>query len=31
MQAVYHVPTADGEDPEKSIPLALQRIFYKLQ
>jgi len=30
-KAVYHVPTADGEDPEKSIPLALQRIFYKLQ
>jgi len=30
-KAVYHMPTADGEDPEKSIPLALQRIFYKLQ
>lgn len=23
--------TTDGEDPESSIPLALQRIFYKLQ
>lgn len=31
LQAVYHMPTTDGEDPEKSIPLSLQRIFYKLQ
>ena len=23
--------TTDGEDPENSIPLSLQRIFYKLQ
>lgn len=30
-QAVYHMPTTDTEDPEKSIPLAMQRIFYKLQ
>ena len=30
-QAVYHMHTTDGEDPESSIPLALQRIFYKLQ
>mmetsp|Transcript_31351 Transcript_31351/g.95869 ORF Transcript_31351/g.95869 Transcript_31351/m.95869 type:complete len:1166 (-) Transcript_31351:845-4342(-) len=30
-KAVYHMPTTDTEDPEKSIPLALQRIFYKLQ
>jgi|TARA_B100000524_G_C23420944_1_gene287891 ubiquitin carboxyl-terminal hydrolase 7 len=30
-KAVYHMPTTDGEDPEKSIPLSLQRIFYKLQ
>jgi ubiquitin carboxyl-terminal hydrolase 7 len=25
------MPTTDTEDPEKSIPLAMQRIFYKLQ
>jgi len=30
-KAVYHMPTTDTEDPEKSIPLALQKIFYKLQ
>ena len=30
-QAVYHMHTTDGEDPENSIPLSLQRIFYKLQ
>mmetsp|Transcript_2670 Transcript_2670/g.8917 ORF Transcript_2670/g.8917 Transcript_2670/m.8917 type:complete len:1166 (-) Transcript_2670:95-3592(-) len=30
-KAVYHMPTTDTEDPEASIPLALQRIFYKLQ
>ena len=30
-KAVYHMHTTDGEDPEASIPLALQRIFYKLQ
>jgi len=30
-KAVYHMPTTDNEDAEKSIPLALQRIFYKLQ
>ena len=30
-KAVYHMHTTDGEDPESSIPLALQRIFYKLQ
>ena len=29
-QAVYHMHTTDGEDPENSIPLSLQRIFYKL-
>ena len=23
--------TTDGEDPENSIPLSLQRIFFKLQ
>ena len=31
LQAVYHMHTTDGEDPESSIPLSLQRIFYKLQ
>ena len=31
LQAVYHMHTTDGEDPENSIPLSLQRIFYKLQ
>ena len=30
-KAVYHMHTTDGEDPESSIPLSLQRIFYKLQ
>ncbi|KAG8470588.1 hypothetical protein KFE25_009009 [Diacronema lutheri] len=30
-KAVYHMPTREDEDPESSIPLALQRIFYKLQ
>ncbi|EIE26652.1 cysteine proteinase [Coccomyxa subellipsoidea C-169] len=29
-QAVYHMPTAE-EDIAKSIPLALQSLFYKLQ
>ncbi|AET40403.1 ubiquitin-specific protease UBP15 Ecym_5671 [Eremothecium cymbalariae DBVPG len=27
---VYHIPT-DGETPSNSVPLALQRAFYKLQ
>ena len=30
-RAVYHMQTQIEDDPEKSIPLALQRIFYKLQ
>eukprot|EP00892_Ulva_mutabilis_P002888 jgi/Ulvmu1/125/UM001_0129.1 len=30
-RAVYHMPTAEGEDPEVSIPLALKRLFYKLE
>ncbi|KAJ1640068.1 hypothetical protein T492DRAFT_933114 [Pavlovales sp. CCMP2436] len=30
-KAVYHMPTREDEDAENSIPLALQRIFYKLQ
>lgn len=30
-KAVFHMPTTDEDDPDKSIPLALQRIFYKLQ
>eukprot|EP00210_Caulerpa_lentillifera_P006758 g6458.t1 len=30
-KAVYHMPTLESDDPKKSIPLALQSIFYKLQ
>lgn len=30
-RAVYHMPTAEGEEPESSIPLALKRLFYKLE
>jgi ubiquitin carboxyl-terminal hydrolase 7 len=30
-KAVYHMPTREDDDAENSIPLALQRIFYKLQ
>lgn len=29
-QAVYKMPT-DVDDPVKSVPLALQRLFYDLQ
>lgn len=29
-QAVYHMPTAEEEDLSKSIPLALQSLFYKV-
>jgi len=29
-QAVYHMPTTEDETPEKSIPLALQSLFYKV-
>ena len=31
LQAVYHMQSTQEENPEESIPLALQRIFYKLQ
>jgi len=30
-KAVYHMPTSDEEQPMKSIPLALQSLFYKIQ
>ncbi|KAK9819401.1 hypothetical protein WJX81_005916 [Elliptochloris bilobata] len=30
-QAVYHMPTAEEDDPQRSIPLALQSMFYKMQ
>lgn len=30
-KAVYHMPTAEDADPETSMPLALQSVFYKLQ
>eukprot|EP00210_Caulerpa_lentillifera_P006759 g6459.t1 len=30
-KAVYHMPILESDDPEKSIPSALQSIFYKLQ
>ena len=29
-QAVYHMPTAEDDDLSKSIPLALQSLFYKV-
>jgi hypothetical protein len=29
-QAVYHMPTSEEDDPLKSIPLALQSLFYKV-
>jgi ubiquitin carboxyl-terminal hydrolase 7 len=28
-QAVYHMPTTEEDDPQRSIPLALQSLFYK--
>ena len=28
-QAVYHMPTSEEDDPQRSIPLALQSLFYK--
>jgi ubiquitin carboxyl-terminal hydrolase 7 len=31
LQAVYHMPTTEADRPEKSIPLALQALFYKMQ
>lgn len=30
-RAVYHMPTVEADTAEKSIPLALQSLFYKLQ
>ncbi|KAJ7975928.1 ubiquitin carboxyl-terminal hydrolase 12 [Quillaja saponaria] len=30
-KAVYHMPTTENDMPSGSIPLALQRLFYKLQ
>eukprot|EP00192_Tetraselmis_astigmatica_P000385 CAMPEP_0117664232 /NCGR_PEP_ID=MMETSP0804-20121206/9096_1 /TAXON_ID=1074897 /ORGANISM="Tetraselmis astigmatica, Strain CCMP880" /LENGTH=1147 /DNA_ID=CAMNT_0005471423 /DNA_START=186 /DNA_END=3631 /DNA_ORIENTATION=+ len=30
-KAVYHMPTTDEDSPVKSIPLALQSLFYKIQ
>lgn len=30
-KAVYHMPTAENDEPSKCIPLALQSLFYKLQ
>lgn len=30
-RAVYHMPTSEDADPEASMPLALQSVFYKLQ
>jgi len=30
-KAVYRIPTEDAEPNSKNIPLALQRLFYKLQ
>eukprot|EP01018_Ginkgo_biloba_P006093 Gb_02821 [translate_table: standard] len=30
-KAVYHMPTTENDVPSKSIPLALQSLFYKLQ
>ncbi|KAK9823704.1 hypothetical protein WJX72_004794 [[Myrmecia] bisecta] len=30
-QAVYHMPTTEDDEPAKSMPLALQSLFYKLQ
>lgn len=29
-QAVYHMPTTEDDDPNTSIPLALQSLFYKV-
>lgn len=31
MQAVYHMPTSENDEPAKSLPLALQSLFYRLQ
>lgn len=31
IQAVYHMPTIETDEASKSLPLALQSLFYKLQ
>lgn len=31
LQAVYHMPTSEEELPSRSIPLALQSLFFKVQ
>jgi ubiquitin carboxyl-terminal hydrolase 7 len=31
VQAVYHMPTNENDEPTTSLPLALQSLFYKLQ
>lgn len=30
-KAVYHMPTSENDEASKSMPLALQSVFYKLQ
>jgi len=30
-KAVYHMPTLESDEPERSLPLALQSLFFKLQ
>eukprot|EP00803_Ostreobium_quekettii_P004318 evm.model.scf_1518.4 EVM.evm.TU.scf_1518.4 scf_1518:22440-34055(-) len=30
-KAVYHMPTLETDEPERSLPLALQSLFFKLQ
>ncbi|KAG2434916.1 hypothetical protein HYH02_012114 [Chlamydomonas schloesseri] len=30
-KAVYHMPVPENEEPSKSLPVALQSLFYKLQ
>ncbi|KAG5456866.1 MAG: ubiquitin carboxyl-terminal hydrolase like protein, partial [Olpidium bornovanus] len=30
-RAVYDIPTVEDEDPQKSVALALQRVFYNIQ
>lgn len=29
-QAVYHMPTLETDEPDKSLPLALQSLFFKV-
>ena len=31
VQAVYHMPTGETDEPSKSLPLALQSLFYKVK